>query len=111
MQTLANQSFFAVQYVGMTDMWMNDGGNLQSQIGARFFETREDAQTFLDTRRLRRGFRASLAVSPVAVETIRDLAATALHYSTLPALPARDDRKEWADRAAVLAALLPLTVH
>ena len=111
MTTLANQSFFAVQYVGMSDCWMNHGGNLQSQIGALFFETSEDAQTFLDTRRLRRGFRANLAVSPVAVETIRELAAKARHYSTLPPLLACDDRQEWADRAAVLAALLPLTVH
>lgn len=73
--------------------------------------TREDAQQFLDTRRLRRGFRPNLAVAEVAVDTIRQLAATARHYASLPPLPARDDRQEWADRAVALEALLPLTVH
>lgn len=111
MTALANEAIFAVQYVGMSDAWMNDTGNIQGQVCAAFFIEREEAQRFLDTRRLRRGFRARLAVQPVAVETVRELAATARHYSTLPPLPARDDRQEWADRADALAAILPLTVH
>lgn len=107
----ANAAFFGIQYTGLADTWMNPTGNLQSQIGAAIFETETEAQAFLDTRRLRRGFRQSLGVAPIEVETIRELAATARHYSTLPPLPALDARQEWADRADALEALLPLTVH
>ncbi len=108
---MTNAAYFGIQYTGLGDGWMNPGGNIQSQIGAAIFETETEAQAFLDTRRLRRGFRRSFEVAPIAVETIRDLAAKARHYSTLPPLPARDDRQEWADRADALEALLPLTVH
>lgn len=107
-EALPNREFFGIQHGDVADCWMNPGGNLQSQIGAIIFETREEAQTFLDSRRLRRGFRQHLSVQPIAVDTIRDLAAKASHYSTLPPLPARDDRKEWADRAEALTALIPL---
>ena len=103
-----NQAFFAICHNNVADCWMNEGGNLQSQIGAIIFETAAEAQQFLDTRRLRRGFRQSLAVREVSLETIRELAGTARHYSTLPPLPARDDRQMWADRAEHLSAFLPL---
>jgi hypothetical protein len=108
---MTNAAYFGIKYSGSTDVWMESCGNLSSQIMAEIFETAAEAQAFLDTRRLRRGFRQSLAVAPIAVETIRELAATARHYSTLPPLPARDDRQEWADRADALESLLPLTVH
>jgi hypothetical protein len=108
---MINAAYFGIQYTGSANVWMEPCGNLSSQLMAKIFETATEAQAFLDTRRLRRGFRQSLAVAPIAVETIRELAATARDYSTLPPLPARDDRQEWADRADALESLLPLTVH
>lgn len=109
--TIANRSYFGIQYVGMANVWMNPEGNLQGQTLAAIFETAEEAQQFLDTRRLRRGFRQSLAVQPISTETIRSMVATCREYAAMPALPACDDRREWSDRADALEDLLPLTVH
>jgi hypothetical protein len=106
--TTANRAFFAIKHTEVRDMWMIDEGNLQSQIGAIIFETSEDAQRFLDTRRLRRGFRAKLVVAEVSVETIRALAKMAREFSAEPATQYNDGRPYWTARAEYLEAFLPL---
>lgn len=107
-----NRALFGIQYVATHDTWMNGEGNLQAQIGALFFDTREDAQRFLDGRRLRRGFRPRLQVSQVDFATVRQLASDARGYSTTAVYPAADHRPYWLERAEYLESFLPLaTVH
>jgi hypothetical protein len=109
--TPANRAFFAIQHkpgAYSFQMWMTECGNLQAPVGAILFETREEAQRFLDTRRLRRGFRPKLAVAEVSVVTIRDLANTAQEFAVMPSEGVRDDRSYWAARAAYFEAFLPL---
>jgi hypothetical protein len=106
--TIANRAFFAIKHTDVRDCWMNEGGNLQGQTGAIIFETSEDAQRFLDTRRLRRGFRRSLAVAEVSVVTIKDLANTAREFAAMPSQAVNDDRPYWAQRAAYFETFLPL---
>jgi len=103
----SNRAYFSIRYVGM-DMWMEDCGNLSSQLNAAIFDTVEDAQRFLDTRRLRRGFRPNLKVQEVAVERIAEMAEEAQRYSEGPKLPFGNHEAEWAARAEVLRTYLPL---
>lgn len=106
--TTANRAYFGIQHVRMADCWMNDEGNLQGQIGAIIFDTREEAQLFLDSRRLRRGFRQNLAVAEIAAAVIRDMERDARGYSATAIYPAADHRPYWAGRADYLAGFLPL---
>lgn len=109
--TRANRAIFGIKHTEVRDLWMIDDGNLQSQIGAIFFDTREEAQRFLDTRRLRRGFRPKLAVAEVCTETVLELAECAREYASgePPESPrAYDCRPYYRERAEYLAAFLPL---
>lgn len=96
-----NRAYFGIQYVSGSDMWLNEGGNIGSQMCAEIFDTAEEAQRFLDTRRLRPGFRPHLRVTLIPVARLFEMAATAQKYAT--------DHGDafWTARAAVLANLLP----
>lgn len=107
---MQNKTHFGIKHVRMSDMWMNTGGNLQGQVLCAIFDTGEEAQRFLDSVRLRPGFRKALSVTEISDETIFDLAADALKYSRMEPLPARDDRAKWAARHDYLRGLLPLSI-
>lgn len=106
--TRANRAIFGVKHTEVSNMWMTECGNLEGQTGAIFFETREEAQRFLDTRRLRRGFRSRLAVAEVTCATIAELAAFAREASVTAIYEKADHRPHWAARAAYLETFLPL---
>lgn len=106
--TRANRAIFGIKHVDMRDCWMTECGNLQGQTGAIFFETREEAQRFLDTRRLRRGFRPKLSVAEVSCATIAELVAFAREAAVDAVYPKADHRPLWAARAAYLETFLPL---
>lgn len=72
---------YAIRYTNDADIWMNDEGNLGSKTLCALFDTADAAQAFLDTRRLRRGFRENLSVQPIEraevltmVEIVREFA-------------------------------------
>lgn len=71
---MTNRAFFAIRYGLDGDVWMNQFGDLGSRTRCRVFETADEAQTFLDGRRLRRGFRPRLSVQPLSADDIRDMA-------------------------------------
>jgi hypothetical protein len=106
--TYANRAIFGIKHIDMRDCWMTECGNLQGQTGAILFETREEAQRFLDTRRLRRGFRPRLAVAEVTCATVAELAAFAREASVTAIYEKADHRPLWAARAAYLETFLPL---
>lgn len=108
--TASNQAFFGICYTGMSDCWMEDCGNVSSQMQAAIFETAAEAQQFLDTRRLRRGFRPRLRVEEISVERIAGMAAKAQEYADSPPLPFGDHNAMWAARAEVLRGFLPLSM-
>lgn len=106
--THANRAIFGIKHIDMRDCWMTACGNLQGQTGAIFFETREEAQRFLDTRRLRRGFRPRLAVAEVSCATVAELVAFARDGAATAIYEKADHRPYWAERAAYLETFLPL---
>lgn len=106
---LPNRTFFGIRYgAASDDMWMNEGGNIGSEMLAAIFDSAEDAQRFLDTRRLRRGFRPRLKVEPISTARIAEMAATAQEYADSEPLPHGNHNAEWAARAEVLRGFLPL---
>lgn len=65
-----SNTFHAIRYANDADIWMNDFGDLGSKALCALFDTADAAQTFLDTRRLRRGFREHLTVQPLSRDEV-----------------------------------------
>jgi hypothetical protein len=103
-----NRALFAIRYAD--DVWMNQHGNLGSKAMCRVFDAADEAQAFLDSRRLRRGLRERLAVTPVSVSEIRAMANDAA--DCLAAARKHGDAQSalvWNGRFAALVDLLPAT--
>lgn len=106
-----NEAFFGIRYGTEADMWLNDEGNIGSEMLAAIFDSAEAAQKFLDTRRLRPGFRPRLKVTPISTARIAEMAAEAQEYADSPPLPHGNHNAEWAARAEVLRGFLPLVAQ
>lgn len=106
---LENRALYAVQY-GSADIWMNDRGNLGSRTLCQVFETAEDAGAFLGGRKLRPGFRRSLAVKPLTTAELRAMVAEA--GECLDAASRHGgDTLLWTNRIELLLSFLPLEVN
>lgn len=101
---IANRGFYAIQLNGC-DVWMNAGGNLGSLLLSNIFHDADEAQRWLDGRRLRAGFRPRLNVVPVTEGKVREMAEECRLYAGAVII-SDDDRQEWADRAAELETML-----
>lgn len=104
-----NTALFVIQYED-ADIWMLDDGNLGSLCLARVFDTVSAAQLFLDTRKLRPGFRPCLAVQPLTEDMIHRMVEEAAKAYAC-AVRHNGDVDGWLATGARIRALLPLSVH
>lgn len=104
-----NAALFVIQYED-ADIWMLDDGNLGSLCLARVFDTAAAAQLFLDTRKLRPGFRPCLAVQTLTDAQLQRMLDDALECHAC-AVRHNGDVAGWVATVARIRALLPLSVH
>lgn len=105
-----NAALFVIQYED-ADIWMHHDGNLGSLCLARVFDTASAAQLFLDTRKLRPGFRPCLAVKPLADDQLQGMLDDAVACHACAVRHNAPDVADWVATVARIRALLPLSVH